>query len=142
MNIDIVLDRCTWMKRGTITPWNVNSGGSVILTRNDIFGSGTTVEHEDTFPGRDHLVRIRQLDCSCTVITFHYQPEGTLQELRRRLRAAAALWPTYTDGMGFLVGDFNICDPAEGRLNSLSQTFSYGDVSRAAALLRRLLPLC
>ena len=40
-------------------------------------------------------MRIRQLDCSCTVITFHYQSEGTLHELRRRLRAAAALWPTY-----------------------------------------------
>ena len=29
------------------------------------------------------------MDCSCTVINLHYQPESTLQELRRRLRAAA-----------------------------------------------------
>ena len=41
----------------------------------------------------------------------------------------------YPDGVGFLVGDFNICDPAEGMLNSRSQTFSDGDTSRAAALL-------
>ena len=113
----------------TFTPSNVNSGRSVIFARFDILGTGTTIEHEDIFPGRDHLLRIRHLDCSCTVINLHYQPEGTLQELRRRLRAAAALWPTYTYGIGFLVGDFNICDPAEGRFNSRGQT------GRGAALL-------
>ena len=37
--------------------------------------------------------------------------------------------------LGFLVGDFNICDPAEGRLNSRCQTCSDGDAIRAAALL-------
>ena len=37
--------------------------------------------------------------------------------------------------MGFLAGDFNTCDPAEGRLKSRTQTCSDGDDSRAAALL-------
>ena len=44
------------------------------------------------FSGRDHLVRIRQTDCSCTVINLLYQREGTLHELRQGLRAAAARW--------------------------------------------------
>ena len=85
-------------------------------------------------------MRIRHLDCGCTVINLHNQPEGTLQELRRRLRAAAALWPAYPDCVGFLVGYFNICDPAEGRLKSRDQTFSDGDASRAAAPPRHLSP--
>ena len=132
---DIALERATWEKIGTFTPGNVHSRGSVILIRKDILGPGTTIEHEEIFPGGDHLVRFRQLDCSCTVINLHYQPEGTLQELRQRLRAAAAMWPTYPDGVGFLVGDFNICDRDEGRLNSRNQAFIDGDTSRAAALL-------
>ena len=43
-NVDIVLGRATWMKFGTFTSENVNSGGSVILARNGILGPGTTVE--------------------------------------------------------------------------------------------------
>ena len=105
-NIDVFLDRALWMKCGTFTPGNVNSGGSVILARNGISGPNTTIEHEEIFPGRDHLIRIRQLDCCCTVINLHYQPEGTLQELHRRFRGASARWPAYPDGEGFLVGDF------------------------------------
>ena len=38
-------------------------------------------------------------------------------------------------GRDFLLVIFNLCDPAEGRLNSRTQTFSDGDASRAAALL-------
>ena len=34
-----------------------------------------------------------------------------------------------------LLGDFNICDPDEGRLNSRNPTLSNGDAGRAAALL-------
>ena len=101
----------------TFTPGNVISGGSVILIRTQILGRGTSIEHEENFPGRDHVVRIRQLDCNCTIIELHYQPDGTLQELRQLLRAAAARWPTYPDGLGFLVGDFNIYNPDEGRFN-------------------------
>ena len=83
-------------------------------------------------------IRIRQRDRSCTIINLHYQPEGSLQELRRRLRAAAAVWCNYPEGKGFLVGHFNIFDPAEGRPNARTQTFSDGDLSRAAALLTAL----
>ena len=58
---------------------------------------------------------------------------GSMQELRWRLRDASARWPAYPDGVGFLVGDLNIFDSAEGRLNSRTQTFSDGDDSRAVA---------
>ena len=84
----------------------MNSGGCAILIRKDILGPSTSTEHEEIFLGR-HLVRIRHLDCSCTVVYLHYlhyQPNGSLQELRLRLRAAAARWPTCPDGVGFLVG--------------------------------------
>ena len=49
------------------------------------------------------------------------------------------LWPAFPDdGVGFLLGDFNICDPDEGRLNSWNQTLSNGDAGfciAAAAIL-------
>ena len=54
------------------------------------------------------LIRIRFHDCSCAIINMRYQPELIVQDLRQRLRAAAALWPTHPGGIG--AGDFNICD--------------------------------
>ena len=65
-------------------------------------------------PGRDHLVRLQQLDCKSTIINLHDQPDDTLKELRKRLRAAAARWPTYPDGIDFLVGDINILRSGRG----------------------------
>ena len=85
-NILIDSDRATWMKFGTLTPGNVISGGSIIFARNGILG-----------PDTDHLIRIRQFDCCCTVIDLHYQIEGALQELDRRLRGAAARRPMEWD---------------------------------------------
>ena len=87
------------------------------------------------FPRLDHFVRFRHLDCYCAVINLNYQPERTLQELRQRLRAAAALWPMYPDNCGFLVCDFIFCDPAKGRFNARDQTISDGNSSRAVAFL-------
>ena len=93
------------MKFGTFTLGNVNSGVSVILARFDISLDQVLRWNTKKFClGRDHLVRIRHLDCSCRVINLHDHPDCTLQELRLRLRAAAALWPTFLDGIGFLVG--------------------------------------
>ena len=79
--VDIVLDWITGGKMGTFTPENVKSGGFVILIRKDIVGPGTSIEHEDFFPGRDYLVRLQQLDCNCTVMNLHDQPDDTLQRL-------------------------------------------------------------
>ena len=130
MNIAVVLDRNAWLKLCFFTTGNVNAGGSVTLARRGILGPNSIFEHEENFPGRDHL-----RDRSCTIINLHYQPEGSLHELRRRLRAAAAVWSNYPEGKGFLVGHCNIFDPAEGRPNARTQTFSDGDVGRVAALL-------
>ena len=96
----------------------MNAGGSVILARRGILGPNSISEHEEIFPGRFHLVEIRQRDRSCTIINLHYQPEGSLQEFQRHLRAATAVWSNHTEGKGFLVGHFNIFDPAEGRPNA------------------------
>ena len=138
-NIDIVLHRAIGLNFATFSTGNVNAAGSVILTHYDILGPGTIAENEGIFPGRDHLVRIRLHDCHCRIINLHYQPEWTLQELRQRLRARATPWPAHPEGVGFLVGDFNVYDPAEGRLNSRTQTFNDGDASRAAALFAAFL---
>ena len=114
---------------GSVLP----SHSTVIWARNGIHKPGTTVEHEEIYPGRDHLVRTRQMDCSCTVINLHYQPEGTLQEEpRRRLRAAAALWPTYPDGVGFSLATSIFA--TQPRVGSIPATRD-GDTSRTAALL-------
>ena len=62
-HIDMVLDRAILFKFGTFTLGHVTAGGSVIFAGFDIFGTGTAVEHEVVFPGRDHLFRIRFHDC-------------------------------------------------------------------------------
>ena len=58
-------------------PGNVNSGGSDLFLAIDILGPDSTIEHVEKIPGRDHLVRIRQLDCSCTIMNVHSQPAAT-----------------------------------------------------------------
>ena len=61
------------------------------------FGPGTMIDHEERFHGRDHLVRIRQSDCCCTIMNVHFQPEGFLKELCRRQNfAATSCQPTPT----------------------------------------------
>ena len=98
---------------GTFTPDSVNTRGSVILIRKNCLTPGSTIIHKELFPGRDHLVQIRCEDSLCTIVNVHFQLEGTLA----------------------LMGDFNISDPDEGRLNARNQTFSDGDARRAAVLL-------
>ena len=48
------------MNFGTFTPGNVNPDGSIVLARDGILGPNIMLEHEEIFPGRDHM--IRQLD--------------------------------------------------------------------------------
>ena len=117
----------------------MNTGGSVILIRKKCSNPGSAIIHKGLFPGRDHLFHIRCEDSLCIIVHVHFQPEGTLpereRELRGRLRHAAEWWSAYPEGLGFLMGDFNISDPDEGALNARNQTFSAGDASRAAAFL-------
>ena len=48
-------------------------------------------------------------------------------------------WPCYPEGFGMIIGDFNSCEPEEGRFNVTSQTFTEGDAGRTA-VFRALFP--
>ena len=52
----------------------------------------------------------------------HFEPNSTLGELRVKLHAVHAHCPVYPAGWAFVTGDFNICDPEEGRFCVASQT--------------------
>ena len=108
---------------GTLIIRNVNLGRTFFLCFGNSFGHDTLI---------NHLVKIRQTVCSCTVINFRNQLEGTLHKLRQRLRAAAARLPTCW--VIWLVTSA-ICGLAEGRFNCRNQTINDGDTDRAAALL-------
>ena len=41
-------------------------------------------------------------------------------------------WPLYPEALGVITGDFNICEPEEGRFNTWNQTFTDGDAWKAA----------
>ena len=46
---------------------------------------------------------------------------------------------TDPDALGTIMGDFNICEPEEGRFNVWNQTFTDGDMEKAA-LFHSLFP--
>ena len=70
-----------------------------------------------TGQGRDHSVKIRSGCRSQAVVNVHFEPELTLRSLRERLRLITPHWPHYPDSLGVITGDFNICEPEEGRFN-------------------------
>ena len=41
-------------------------------------------------------------------------------------------WPAYPNGVGIILGDFNICDSEEGRFNVWNQSFTDGDPGKTA----------
>ena len=41
-------------------------------------------------------------------------------------------WPAYPSGVGVILGDFNICDPEEGRVNVWNQSFTECDPGKTA----------
>ena len=52
--------------------------------------------------------------------------------LRERLRLIIPHWPQYPKAISMIIGDFNICGPEEGRYNVWNQTFTEGDMGKAA----------
>ena len=42
------------------------------------------------------------------------------------------IWPQNPNAIGTIVGDFNICEPEEGRFNVWNQTFTDGDTEKSA----------
>ena len=124
---------------GTFRPGNANAGGSAIRIHKDPLPDVAVVTHVVTCQGRDHIVNVRSGCRNLVVINVHFEPELTLRSLRERLRLITPHWPQYPDAIGIIMGDFNICEPEEGRFNVENQTFTGGDTVKAA-LFHSLFP--
>ena len=115
---------------GTFLPDNENAGGSAICIHRDLLPEEAIVSHVITCQGRDHLVKI-QSGHNLIIVNVHFEPELTLRQ-RDRLRLIHPHWPAYPNGLGIILGDFNICDLEEGRFNVWNQSFTDGDPGKTA----------
>ena len=88
--------------------------------------------HSITCHGRDHLVNIQSERHSLVIVNVHLEPDLSSRQLRARLGLIHQHWPAYPNGVGVILGDFNICDPEEGRFNVWNQTFTDGDPGKTA----------
>ena len=66
---------------------------------------------------RDHIVNVQYGRQSLVIVNVHFEPELTLRQLRERLRLITPHWLSCPNAVGIFLGDFNICDPEEGRFN-------------------------
>ena len=48
------------------------------------------------------------------------------------LAAETLHWPRLNKALGLITGDFNICEPEEGKFYSWNKTFTDGDAGMAA----------
>ena len=111
---------------------NENAGGSAICIHRDLLPEEAIVTHLVTCHGRDHLVNIQSGRHNPVVVNVHFEAELTMRQLRGRLRLVHPHWLACPNGLGIIVGDFNICDPEEGRFNVWNQTFTDGDPRKTA----------
>ena len=118
---------------GTFISNNENAGGSAICVHRDILPEEAFVTHLITCQGPDHLVRIQSERHNLVIVNVHFEPERSLRQLRGRLHLIHPHWPSYPSGVGIILGDFNICDPEEGRFNVWNQTSTDGDPRKTAA---------
>ena len=102
---------------GTFIPNNVNASGSAIVIHKNLLPDGAIVTHVTTCQGRDHIVTVRPGDCVLVVVNVHVEPDLTLRGPRERLRRFCPHWPRYPEAFGVIIGDFNICEPEEGRFS-------------------------
>ena len=117
---------------GTFTPENENAGGSAICIHKAFLPEEAIVTHLVTCHGRDHLVNIQSTRHNLVIVNVHLESELTMRQLRRRLRLVHPHWPAYPNGVVIILGDFNLCDPEEGRFNVWNQTFTDGDPRKTA----------
>ena len=115
---------------GTLIPNNTSAGGSAICIHKNFLPGGAIVTHLITCQGGDHLVTIHSGGSVLVVVNVHFEPDLTLRSLRERLRLITAHWPCYPGTLGLITGDFNICEPEEGRFNVWNQTFTDGDAEK------------
>ena len=80
---------------------------------------------------RDIIVNVQSGRKNLGIVNVHFEPELTLRRLRERLRLITPHWPSYPNAVGIIMGDFDICEPEEGRFNVRNQTFTDGDTEKA-----------
>ena len=119
---------------GTCVPDNENAGGSAICTHRDLLPEEAVVTPLVTCHGRDYLVNIQSGRQSLVIVNVHFEPELILRELRERLRLISPHCPSYPNAVDIILGDFNICEPEEGRFNVWNQTFTEGDPRKTALI--------
>ena len=105
--------------------------GCLCIHKN-LLHEGAIVTHVVSCQGRDHIVIIQSGDRYLVVVNVHFEPDLTLRNLRERLRLITPHWVHYPEALGVMIGDFNICEPEEGRFNTWNQTFTDGDAGKAA----------
>ena len=85
-----------------------------------------------TCQGCDHIVNVQSGPKNLVIVNVHFEPELTLRRIRERLRLITPHLPSYPNAVGIILGDFNFCEPEEGRFNVWNQTFTDGDTGKAA----------
>ena len=80
------------------------------------------------------IVSIQSEWAKLVIVNVHFEPELTVRRLRERPRLIVPHWPSYPNAVSFILGDFNVCDPEEGRFNVVNQTFTDGDTGKTASL--------
>ena len=113
-------------------PKNANAGGSATCIHKDLLPDDALVTHVVTCQGRDHVVSIRSGCRSLVIVNVHFEPELTLRSPRESLRRITPHWPPYPEAVDIVTGDFNICEPEEGRFNVWNQSFNEGDTVKSA----------
>ena len=103
---------------GTFIPDNENAEGSAIGNHRDLLPEEALVTHLVTCHCRDHLVSIQTGRHNLVIVNVHFEPELTLRQLCGRLRLIHSHWDAYRNGVGIILGGFNICDPEEDALMS------------------------
>ena len=79
-----------------------------------------------------NIVSIRSGRRNSVVVNVHFELELTLRNLRERPCLFPPHWPHYSDAIGMIMGDLNVCEPEEGRFNVWNQSFTDGDTGKAA----------
>ena len=125
---------------GAFPPDNENAGGSAICIHRELLPEEVIVTHSITCHRRDHLLNIRSERHSLVVVNVHFEPEPTLRQLRGGMGLIHPHWPAYPNGVDIFLGDFNICDPEEGRFHVWDQTFTDGDPGKTAVFHSFLSP--
>ena len=124
---------------GTFMPDNAHAGGSGMFIRKNLLPGRAAVTHEVTYQCRDHIIKVQSGESLLVIINVHFDPGPSLRSLRERLRRLCTHWPRYPQSFGVLNGDFNVCEPEEGRFNVTNQTFAKGDAGKTA-LFRTFFP--